>query len=48
MDEGVYVPTPADGGVVGAGQSFTILDFVQTNSLGVGTILSFQPPETYR
>ena len=37
MDEGVYVPTPADGGVVGAGQSFTILDFVQTNSLGVGT-----------
>tara|TARA_Y100000015_G_scaffold4343_1_gene3941 strand:+ start:1129 stop:4089 length:2961 start_codon:yes stop_codon:yes gene_type:complete len=37
MDEGVYVPIPEDGGVVGAGQSFTILDFVQTNSLGVGT-----------
>ena len=37
MDEGVYVPTPEQGGSVGAGQSFTILNFVQTNSLGKGT-----------
>ena len=37
MDEGVYVPIPGDGGVVGAGQSFTILNFVQSNSLGLGT-----------
>jgi len=37
MDEGVYVPTPGQGGVVGAGQSFSILNFVQKNSLGKGT-----------
>ena len=37
MDEGVYVPTPGQGGVVGAGQSFSILNFSQTNSLGIGT-----------
>ena len=37
MDEGVYVPTPGQGGSVGAGQSFTILNFVQRNSLGLGT-----------
>ena len=37
MDEDQYVPIPADGGTVGAGQSFTILNFIQTNSLGVGT-----------
>tara|TARA_B100000927_G_scaffold58835_1_gene45678 strand:- start:2075 stop:4843 length:2769 start_codon:yes stop_codon:yes gene_type:complete len=37
MDEGVYVPIPGQGGQVGAGQSFTILNFVQSNSLGIGT-----------
>ena len=37
MDEGVFVPTPGQGGVVGAGQSFTILNFVQINSGGIGT-----------
>ena len=37
MDEGVFVPTPGQGGSVGAGQSFTILNFVQRNSLGLGT-----------
>ena len=37
QDEGVYVPIPGQGGVVGAGQSFSILNFVQTNSLGKGT-----------
>ena len=37
MDEGVYVPTPGQGGVVGAGQSFSIVNFVQSNSLGIGT-----------
>ena len=37
MDEGVYVPTPGQGGQVGAGQSFSILNFVQRNSLGLGT-----------
>ena len=37
QDEGVYVPTPGQGGQVGAGQSFSILNFEQTNSLGKGT-----------
>ena len=37
MDEGVYVPTPGQGGVVGAGQSFSIVNFVQSNSRGIGT-----------
>ena len=37
MDEGTYVPTPGQGGVVGAGQSFSILNFVQSNSRGIGT-----------
>ena len=37
MDESVFVPTPAQGGAVGAGQSFTILNFIQNNSLGLGT-----------
>ena len=37
MDEGVYVPTPGQGGQVGAGQSFSIINFVQRNSLGLGT-----------
>jgi len=37
QDEGVYVPIPGQGGVVGAGQSFSILNFVQKNSLGKGT-----------
>ena len=37
MDEDVYIPTPSQGGQVGAGQSFTILNFRQTNSGGQGT-----------
>ena len=37
MDEGVYVPIPGQGGVVGAGQSFKILNFVQGNSGGIGS-----------
>ena len=37
QDEGVYVPIPGQGGVVGAGQSFSIINFVQRNSLGLGT-----------
>jgi len=37
MDEGVFVPTPDQGGSVGAAQTFSILNFVQTNSLGIGT-----------
>ena len=37
QDEGVYVPIPGQGGQVGAGQSFSILNFVQANSLGKGT-----------
>ena len=37
MDEGTYVPTPGQGGVVGAGQSFSIVNFVQSNSRGIGT-----------
>ena len=37
MDEGVFVPTPAQGGSAGAAQTFSILNFVQTNSLGIGT-----------
>tara|TARA_S200000501_G_scaffold15350_1_gene13752 strand:+ start:11656 stop:14913 length:3258 start_codon:yes stop_codon:yes gene_type:complete len=37
MDENVYVPTPAQGGQVGAGQSFSIVNFVEKNSLGFGT-----------
>ena len=37
MDEDVFIPTPGQGGAVGAGQSFTILNFVQLNSLGDGT-----------
>ena len=37
QDEGIFVPTPGQGGQVGAGQSFSILNFVQLNSLGKGT-----------
>tara|TARA_B100000424_G_scaffold220821_1_gene179700 strand:- start:1999 stop:5307 length:3309 start_codon:yes stop_codon:yes gene_type:complete len=37
MDESVFVPVPGQGGQVGAGQSFTIINFVHTNSLGLGT-----------
>ena len=37
MDEDVFIPTPDQGGSVGAGQSFTILNFKQLNSLGDGT-----------
>ena len=37
MDEDVYIPTPGQGGQVGAGQSFTILNFKQANSGGQGT-----------
>ena len=37
MDEGVFVPTPDQGGSVGAAQTFAILNFVQRNSLGIGT-----------
>jgi hypothetical protein len=37
MDEGIFVPTPAQGGSAGAAQTFSILNFVQTNSLGIGT-----------
>ena len=40
MDELVFVPTPSQGGAgstVGAGQSFTILNFEQLNSFGTGT-----------
>ena len=37
MDEGVFVPTPAQGGSAGAAQTFSILNFVQRNSLGIGT-----------
>ena len=37
MDESVYVPTPAQGGQVGAGQSFSVINFVERNSLGFGT-----------
>lgn len=50
MDEGVYVPIPGQGGVVGSGQSFTILNFVQSNSLGLGTdtlIPTARDPENY-
>ena len=37
MDEGIFVPTPDQGGSAGAAQTFSILNFVQTNSLGIGT-----------
>ena len=37
MDESVFVPTPAQGGQVGAGQSFQTINFVNKNSLGEGT-----------
>ena len=37
MDESVFVPTPAQGGIVGAGQSFQTINFVNKNSLGFGT-----------
>ena len=37
MDEGVFVPTPDQGGSVGAAQTFSIINFVQRNSLGIGT-----------
>ena len=50
MDEGVYIPTPGQGGVVGAGQSFSILNFVQRNSLGLGTdtlIPTARDPSTF-
>ena len=37
MDESVFVPTPEAGGQVGAGQSFQTINFVNRNSLGIGT-----------
>ena len=37
MDESVFVPTPATGGQVGAGQSFQTINFVNKNSQGIGT-----------
>ena len=43
QDEGIFIPT------VGAAQSFTILNFVQTNSFGQGTdtlIPTAQDPTT--
>ena len=37
QDEGVFLPTDENGNSVGAAQSFSTLNFVQRNSLGLGT-----------
>ena len=37
QDEGVFLPTDENGNSVGIAQSFSTINFVQRNSLGLGT-----------